>query len=1541
MLTLRFFFDNKRYAFCLPDVEKWSEELEIGDAKVGCEGSVCFRIRCTEGVWSIYCPEGFAWMDDIPKIRSRKLGDKFNLIASDSRRNIGVMCSAFCREETIFRKYIFDAKRIAIGTDHTNDICINSPIISARNAIMYKGLDGGCTFTNGESKNGAYINGKYINEEEIQLKYGDVIDLLGAKIVYLDDVIAVSDAESVSVHLDTYYFSDASGSQATSEETESLVKFIHRSPVFQEEATGGEIRIDPPPVSADHQIQPPLWLIIGPSITMMLPMALSSVVLGMSGYRLPGMIMMGTSAILSAAWGLVSRFYHKGSTERQIKERKADYLHRLSYVESNLADISKKTREKLLDKYPDGRACLEMLLQGCGLWERMPIAEDFLRVRLGVGKVDAPFRISIPQLPMGIIEEADQRSARIDVYYDGYTQKEKEEREEFLTYMTAPMEMKRRYSVLDDVPITVDLSAYSVLGIGGGNGVWDVVKNIVSQFAVLNSYTEVRLAFISTREERETWKSLRWLPHAALGSSQTCHMIASGFEQGRELLNTLDEIWLRRMEGEEKDELPHYVLICTDAEILTMHPLFTHVSGRQLGFSIIISSEDASMLPKECQAVLDCTEKKLHDSLRKCSIDCIPDRVVEEKMMDCFRLMASCREKGLEMNMAIPDAVTLFEPYGVRSVADIGVMDNWGRYDTTAGIEAVLGIGKGAKPFVLNISDKYHGPHGIVAGTTGAGKSELLRTYILSLAMRYSPAQVQFVLIDYKGGGAFNDFSSLPHVVGSIDNLHGEKQVMRALWSIQGEINRREALFKQQNVSSIDEYNIQARKNGKVLSHLIVIIDEFAQLKDKIPNFMHDLIETARVGRSVGIHLILATQKPAGSIDDEIWSNSRFHICLRVQTKADSIDMLHRPDAAYIKGVGRCFVQVGNDELFEQVQTCWSGAEYDPTRMGADEMPHLLDRSGRVIRYGADRKQSEQTQMTALLEHMIALGRMSPEFAQEKLWKDELESVIAFEDAQRIQTEYPAKLLCPFALLDDVRNQRYITVCMDLFALRSLLIVGPSTAGKTTLLQTMVYSLSKYYTADQVQIYILSLDSHSLSSLSTIPHVRDILFSNDVDECVRFVLFAEQMVAARKAVLNAAGTDNFISYHLSDLDGTEQMPAVVVMIDRLCQWLETLDEAMQDKCIDLIRSAAGYGVFFVATALERSEVPVKLRETFAYIGLNLKNSSDYLDCGIRVQPEMITGGLCAGRGIYNWEGSAFEMQVLLPFGEKNDSARRDRLFDYGKKIAPAKTPLPLVPRIPDELNWRHMDALCKNGVCPPLYFPIAYSKNTGKPVMLDMEKSFAGGILGMKKTGKTTFLRAVCESVLAAGGKAYVIGRESDWGDFAGRENVCFAPLRASMIHHLLAELETEIKLRAPRKSDAMKAGTSALRLLASSFAPLCLLMDDMELWFEEKDGTEDRLYIDGVSRSRVHTFLNKGVYYNLLIFGCFGVNEYGKLMLNNEVTEKMISSGAGIALRDTILECNPWNIAIKNRRSLGNKKIGEGYIVIGDTLDPIVCPKA
>lgn len=289
-------------------------------------------------------------------------------------------------------------------------------------------------------------------------------------------------------------------------------------------------------------------------------------------------------------------------------------------------------------------------------------------------------------------------------------------------------------------------------------------------------------------------------------------------------------------------------------------------------------------------------------------------------------LLAPVYSEEISLEGTLTKSISMFEMLNILAVDDLNLEERWNKSQVFRSMAAPIGVTTNGL-ISLDLHDKAHGPHGLVAGTTGSGKSEILQTYILSMATLFHPYEVGFVIIDFKGGGMVNQFKDLPHLLGAITNIDG-KEIDRSLKSIKAELQKRQRLFAEAEVNHIDKYirKFKAREVNTPLPHLILIVDEFAELKAEQPEFMKELISAARIGRSLGVHLILATQKPSGQVNEQIWSNSRFKLCLKVQGQEDSNEVLKSPLAAEIKEPGRAYMQVGNNEVFELLQSAYSGA---------------------------------------------------------------------------------------------------------------------------------------------------------------------------------------------------------------------------------------------------------------------------------------------------------------------------------------------------------------------------------------------------------------------------------------------------------------------------------------------------------------------------------------------------------------------------------------------------------------------------------------
>ncbi len=388
------------------------------------------------------------------------------------------------------------------------------------------------------------------------------------------------------------------------------------------------------------------------------------------------------------------------------------------------------------------------------------------------------------------------------------------------------------------------------------------------------------------------------------------------------------------------------------------------------GFSLICVSPRLINIPNECKAFVSIGDKKSgvfeNELIANKQKEFVADFDPTLNIYECCKIIGNIPIDIAKEEQALPTSVSFLEMYNVGMVEQLNILNRWKVNDPTKTLQTPVGLDKSRELFKLDLHEKAHGPHGLIAGMTGSGKSEFIITYILSMAMNYHPYEVTFILIDYKGGGLTGAFENretgmrLPHLAGTITNLD-TVEMNRSLASIQSELRKRQRQFNEArdslNESTIDIYKYQSLyRRGlvkKPISHLFIISDEFAELKDQRPEFMEQLISTARIGRSLGVHLILATQKPSGVVNDQIWSNSKFRVCLRVQDKSDSMDMIKCPDAAELKNTGRFYLQVGYNELFAMGQAAWAGAQYYPTekrKKKVDQSITIVDNVGSPIK---------------------------------------------------------------------------------------------------------------------------------------------------------------------------------------------------------------------------------------------------------------------------------------------------------------------------------------------------------------------------------------------------------------------------------------------------------------------------------------------------------------------------------------------------------------------------------------------------------------
>ncbi|MBQ9436738.1 MAG: FHA domain-containing protein [Lachnospiraceae bacterium] len=976
--------------FLLPAINDADYSLVLPDSMFGLGQDIELKLEVLSHEWKFVSHRGYELIladksNGFGKVL--KNGDIFSLSLNGSYV-LSIVVKQTEDYFSVFEKYSLVGLKepVTIGRNPGNHISYDYLNLISGNHARIVTNGSSCFYEDLSSANGSFINNRRVNGS-IPLSFGDCIDIYGLRIVFLGNMLAINVAESgAKIASNVLKAVLPKASPLPSGGGEDLSQSFHRSPRHIAKIDTESIRIEEAPQPKDFD-QPTMFMAIAPTLTMALPMIVGCAMMvyasnksGMSSglFMYIGLFTAVASALIGSIWAGINLNSAKKKHEEQEARRITKYKEYLGKKEAQIKEKYQHNFAAMQERYKSADVCCGYTVDNPSLWSRNAAQPDFLSLRLGIGDV-------LFQAP---IEVPDEKFTLVD---------------DELADM--PRRIKTNYEMLHNAPVCVDLLEERLVGVVGGRqmrGAFDVVLGMVAQLVANISYTDVKFVFIY--DEKKTapggmWNFAKWLPHV-WNETHSFRYVASNREEASDVFFEISKKMRIIAENSENTQgidsktyvaHPYYVIILANPEFLEGELVSKYILHPEpmYGISTLILSEKPEELPNECEFIIENDEN--YRGMYRMTDDLEDRRPVAYDPVSAVLLdhlaesVANIEVSEVEAGGDIPNSLTFLDMYGVQKLSELNVMERWLKNRTYDTMKALVGQRGGGMPCYLDIHEKYHGPHGLVAGTTGSGKSETLQTYILSLALNFSPDDIGFFMIDYKGGGMGNLFTNLPHTIGQISNLSGN-QIRRALVSIKSEKDRRQRIFNEYGVNNINSYTKLYKNNETKLPvpHMFIIIDEFAEMKRDEPDFIQELVSVSQVGRSLGIHLIMATQKPAGTVDDNIWSNSRFKLCLRVQDRQDSMDMLHRADAAYITQAGRCYMQVGNDELFELFQSGYSGAPYSEDAMdmktdvakllSVDGVPALEGSRAKILRKQAKKKEWMETLLGILAQLLRVEG---------------------------------------------------------------------------------------------------------------------------------------------------------------------------------------------------------------------------------------------------------------------------------------------------------------------------------------------------------------------------------------------------------------------------------------------------------------------------------------------------------------------------------------------------------------------------------------
>ena len=946
------------------------------------------------------------------------------------------------------------------------------------------------------------------------------------------------------------------------------------------------------------------------------------------------------------------------------------------------------------------------------LWERRPADEDFMSLVIAHGP-----RAFDPELTADGAHIADGAAAALN-----------------------------ELGPLPDTPIAVDLRPGQLLGlVGPRSATTAIARGLILQAAAWHGPADLAVLMATDEVTLPVWSWTAWLPHTTHPAIGSARLIANSRSGVAEMASELAEAWNRHGDG----HWPQLLMVADGENLATgraapARPLIQKSAG-PVAAIVLASSVDqlpaaatVVVVARDSTGVVDVTQAAhVHPSVLASGMSLRLAR-------DTARRLARFEDPEQSgPDSAIPDRSSLLEllefagsdDEPVPTKLSEAVVDQWRRNDHADSLAAPIGA-DGHGPVLADlVSD---GPHALIGGTTGSGKSELLRTMVASLAATYSPEQVNFVLVDYKGGSAFDQCASLPHVVGLVTDLD-DRLAERALRCLEAELRHREQVLRDRGATDLAHYRSRAKTGTgqpwPPLPRLVVIIDEFAALAAELPGFMDSLVSVAQRGRSLGMHLVLATQRPAGAVSANIRTNTALRIALRVLDATDSIDVLDSPEAAAIgrRQPGRAFARFGPGELVEfqcalvtRVTANNRGPRVIPAPDGIpspqpepasdDETPSDLARLTEAVNLAWDRWKGVPPR---------------------RPWPDPLPSMVLLGELAHDVSDMSGGV--PFAMADDPNRQCQFALMWDPNQ-GNVLFAGNPGSGTTTALGSLAVALATRYQPSECHLYAVDSGSGQLTPLEGLPLCGAVVGPDERDLIRRLIRRMEDELDRRLGRGRSEASA-----------GQPSPPLVLALIDNwggLAKSLDTVaDHALLASLERVWAEGPAVGVFLAAAVDQLSKVSRAIQaatpQTFVF---RLGDPALYRQWGVSVDDP---ANLPPGRGFA--VPSGLEIQVAIPVGGLA------AVIAVIAASCPQSGGPPPVESLPASVDPSRLDQARLSS--SPVYLPLGLSDDTLSPVGLTLYPGEHALILGPPRSGRSSALVLLAAAATSAGGRVAALAQ--------------------------------------------------------------------------------------------------------------------------------------------------------------------------------------
>ncbi|WP_436525674.1 type VII secretion protein EccCa [Actinoplanes sp. HUAS TT8] len=1046
---------------------------------------------------------------------------------------------------------------------------------------------------------------------------------------------------------------------------------------------------------------------------------------GAYSYVIGGLFGVSSLAMLATSFGSAT-----GPRRAEMAAARRDYLRHLAVLRRRVRETVRRQRAGLLYRHPDPTR-LWSTVASHRVWERRPDDPDFGVVRVGLG----PQSLATPLLPPSTrpLHELEPMAAG------------------------ALRRFLDAYSVVPDLPVAMSLRGFARVCLVGGEPARALVRAVITQLAVFHAPDDLLIAICAGPQRRSEWEWVKWLPHAlhprrgdALGPLRL--VAASGPELDR-LLDDVIGGRPRFQPGAPGRSGPHVVIVRDGPGPLAGDDGLDGVTvldldtppPRLLDRTTLALEVDRSGALRTATMDVE-TEAGRADALPVPAAEAVARRLAP------LRLAAAGDPDGTPApaETGFTDLLGLGDPESFRPAR------GWRPRSARERLRVPIGVTPEGLPVELDLKESAQdgmGPHGLLIGATGSGKSELLRTLVLALAGTHSSESLNFVLIDFKGGATFASLDRLPHTAALITNLSDELPLVdRMAEAIDGElIRRQEVLRKAGNFAGLPDYE-RARAAGATLPplpSLFVIVDEFAELLLHKPDFIEMFLQIGRVGRSLGVHLLLASQRLEEGRLRGLDTHLSYRIGLKTFNGMESRVVLGVPDAADLPSApGHAYLKFGSGPLTRFRGSFVSGPMRRAGTPGRAAETRVLAYTTRAVAAPAalpvapEPIEDRPTLLSVLVDRMAGQGPPA-----HQVWLPPLDSSAALDDllgppvidADRgLTCANPAlqgALQVPIALVDKPREQLRDVLWLQLGgAAGHVAVVGGTLSGKSTALRSLICGLALTHTPAEAQAYCLDFGGGSLGSLRGLPHVGGVFGRLEAEGVRRTVGEMVTLLAERERSFAELGVGSMAEFRRSRAGAD-----VFLVVDGWAT-VRTDFEELEPVLTDLATRGLSYGIHLVAGASRWMDFRPAVRDLFgSRVELRLGDTSDS-HVGRRAAgavPEQQPG-----RGVTEHptiKGNGLHLLTVRPeVISLGDTAALVKAVAAAWSGAVA----PRVRLLPDTVAYAEI-ASAGTG----LRIPIGLAEADLKPVTIDFATDPHFLLLGDAECGKSSFLRTLATSV--------------------------------------------------------------------------------------------------------------------------------------------------------------------------------------------------